>query len=369
MLASVGSNQYDVLCGSGELRNLNSDRNAQSRAGDGTDLEIRIPHSAKPPSPRCSAMELKAFASLVIQTRDLLQQTKQKFDKRVWSEIAMKMYSDGWPERSWLSVKRRGERILRDSPATVSSRNKEKSPLPSVVNMDASSVPVSTSITHPCASRDSSSVVTVPSGSGGFTDQSRGVSEDWRMPPPLIPSSEAAADILVIRQKSRCPMNVTSSICSSRISCGPQILSVCSKAVPNTSNTSSQTTNGPPGMSNGTLNTVRSTLPMTISPPTPVLQTIDTGCKTLTEVSPHENHDSTHDKGKQTSTVSGPNTTALVVPSSLRSSSIPQSSVCDQEFTRRMEIYKLKQDVLQLKRAYWIAKLKELSTEIPSVLG
>ncbi|CAL8070586.1 unnamed protein product [Calicophoron daubneyi] len=326
----------------------------------------------KEAAPRCSPKELSALKATVYRTRELLRRRNRNFDKQVWMEIAAQMHSFGFPARSWLSVKMRGKRILRDLAAgeQLFVHDREvttTTPLHS--SGPAGGVPLNEKAA-------ASSVTQASDGetSGSDTRANCSVSDACRCPPPLIPSSEASAAVfMALRSTAGIPS--TPSIYTSTTATGPQILHVCSRALPATSCSSSQALNTPHNMNGG----CPSHVPAAAAVSTPAVSTpvsrLPTGADYIdlsASSDEIENHPPTTHPGGPPTTTSSPVTAQLQVPTSI-SSPVPMpdliSSISEQEFRKRMEIYRLKQEILQIKRAYWISKLKGLFVGVCSNAG
>ncbi|CAL8070582.1 unnamed protein product [Calicophoron daubneyi] len=300
---------------------------------------------------RYTVSELKALQLLVVKTREMLRCSDRLFDKHTWSEIAERMHICGWPRRSWRSVKFRGEQFLSrrstgDSSEAPGLRNTGLKQIdhqvPSIVSIPDTDVLGSS--TCNITEKPSTSI----SDEGTELTPPARTSQIPVPPPPLIPSSEATAFALLSRQNNVSMPKTKLFQSNSNGVVRPQIIHICSKAVPTVFKAKTSTVNNSkPAMIVGS-------------------GVVAPDKSNFIDLS----NSSNEDDGQNLKGNSGD--TGAVKSSVLPESRLPLTSlqrllmpdlvpdITELEFRKRMDIYKLKQDVLQLKKAYWTSKLKGL---------
>ncbi|CAL8092005.1 unnamed protein product [Calicophoron daubneyi] len=75
---------------------------------------VCVPKMRKNHRSRFSLAEAKVLRAMVFGARDLLRRRRWSFDKDVWAVIAKHMHFLGWPKRSWFAIKLKGTEILRE---------------------------------------------------------------------------------------------------------------------------------------------------------------------------------------------------------------------------------------------------------------
>ncbi|CAL8091988.1 unnamed protein product [Calicophoron daubneyi] len=320
--------------------------------------------------PRYTPEELRALTKLVQQCRWILQADDRippTVRRQAWTEIARCMHANGWPKRSWLQLRLKGEKIftcqsLCNRPRAESRLNSEH-PLRSDVENEHSS-PSSTEVNHlnPTASAQA-----VPIGSA----------PQYFIPVPQNLPRTPGPNIRTHSINGETP-NRTIPVRASSFT--PQILCVSSRATQPTSTPclldhSGVTTNKP--VPSG----AKIHSPSCSAVSTPFCQSVQLKELNAEQARSIDRIDlcasSDEDDGFVSDTTV-PNTTTPNASSTTQSQrldpntmastqgrSLPMSdlvaSPAEQETKARMDIYQLKIDVLQMKQNYWAAKLEALS--------
>ncbi|CAL8092008.1 unnamed protein product [Calicophoron daubneyi] len=317
---------------------------------------------------RWNSAELEALLAVVVRTNDFLVQTKRSFNRRIWTEIANAISTFGWPQRSWSSVKDKGEELLRDSETNGQSLTEISRSVGT--DLDAVNEPINSPVastlglvprtTHSSDDRveTADNVRTNPGYT--YTD----ISDSRRQPPPLIPSSEATASLIMLRQSCGDPRVCNPSLPSVAITTGPQILNVCSKTTPAISDTSMLTGNSPLVVPSGHTSTELHVNPPTVGLISQCSSSNNTGQMNLPTIFSQSGNAAP----PLCSNIFTANTTPYQPPRAVEQphvsySPVPNfvSTMPEREFARRMEIYKQEEEALLVKRAYWISKLGRLS--------
>ncbi|KAF8563854.1 hypothetical protein P879_11810 [Paragonimus westermani] len=185
-----------------------------------------------------SADELVTLRNVVFRTRELLRRNDQLstlWDKSIWMQIANHMHTIGWPKRPWSRLRSKGQQMLVSSGVTdhlnstvLSGRRMVECSLASVTTSGCISAAAPCLTQHSLA-QTVCSVDRRPTPDSGLISMVHDSSELHCQPPPLVPSSEAAAN--VPRSVPNGTMSVGSgAVHGTAVVSGPQILRVCSKA-------------------------------------------------------------------------------------------------------------------------------------------
>ncbi|CAL8092011.1 unnamed protein product [Calicophoron daubneyi] len=324
------------------------------------------PHEVS--SSRWNSAELEALLAVVVRTNDFLVQTKRSFNRKIWTEIANAISTFGWPQRSWSNVKDKGEELLRDSETNGQSLTESSRSAGTVLRAVTEPInfPVASTLglvprtTH--SSDDGVETADIVSINHGYTCTD--ISDSRRQPPPLIPSSEATASLIMLRQSCGDPRVCNPSLPSVATTTGPQILNVCSKTTPAISVTSTLAGIDPLVVPSGCTSTELHVNPPTVGLISQCSSSNNTGQMNLPTIFSQSGNAAP----PLFSNIFTANTTPYQPPRAVEQphigySPVPNfvSTMPEREFARRMEIYKQEEEALLVKRAYWISKLGRLS--------
>ncbi|KER24770.1 hypothetical protein T265_07655 [Opisthorchis viverrini] len=317
-------------------------------------------------SARYTSEELKLLAKLTTQARDLLYQENKMhlfLEYTVWNQIANHMHALGFPKRSWVALRMKGVRLL-TSPATERHRaalstssteySSHSSNFVNTLSSTISNSPHCSTSTNALnsISPDDNQVATTPN-------------VPYTQPPPLLPSSEASATTLMALAGRGCSPDLT--FLPSQTSVIPQILNVRSTAL--TSSGSNQNLNlDCPVFSHADNFIVTSALPIILNTPNTAPRNqlrpavLDRSCPIQLSVSSDEEDKIvTETCSSQKTLVSSPSVPC--VGSRCRDGLGASTQGNSDQAQLEMQVYRKKLEVLEVKKMYWMEKLKRLQKD------
>ncbi|CAL8097770.1 unnamed protein product [Calicophoron daubneyi] len=336
------------------------------------------------PFVRYTSGELEDLKAMILSARQWLKPTHRKHRRQVWIKIAEQMQESGWPKRPWWNLRKKGEQMVFDHSLSDLTEFFPTKPLQSNrLDVSTLATPIVTPEATVCACSIYNQTTEIPLPA--FSPPK--ISQKRTHLPPLIPSSEASATTVISRMNSAHSSTVSFASCQSdnckRSKIMHEYSQLISEAVRNTNDYARGYTD------------MDKRISVDSSPvSTPTLSMLPSGCETnnqyTSESLPSEpidlsisgDEDERSHTSKDNSEVCSRSSTVSTLPalgldepqvnvlaseSSTSSSSSSSSSkpdldqaMCEKEHAERIQIYRLKRDILEMKKVYWVQKMKTM---------